>query len=302
MPIAVFRGVYAIPPTPFHDDGSIDEASLERCIEFCLDAGAHGIVSPVVASEAAALLDDERLRVAELVTERVRGRVPVVIGVSAASEMASVRFTHHAADIGADAVITMPPGGGLSRPDEIVAFYRAVARAAAPLPVWIQHYPGPGGTAMSPELLARLMTEVPGVDWLKEESAHAPQVMTRVMELAGDRLRGVMGGMGGRYLLDEATRGACGTMPACEVVDVHVRVWQAIARGDREEARRIHTRLLPLLNFEAMYGYPVWKGVLVRRGVIAAARTRVPGAAVLDERSEQELDRLLADLADLLTV
>ncbi|HEV2129128.1 MAG TPA: dihydrodipicolinate synthase family protein [Thermomicrobiales bacterium] len=302
MPTGAFRGVYAIPPTPFHDDGSIDETSLARCIEFCLNAGANGIVAPVVASEAAALLDDERMRVAELVTEQVRGRVPVVIGVSGASEPASVRFTRHAGSIGADAVITMPPGGGQARSEEILAFYTAVARAAAPLPVWIQHYPGLCGTSMAPELLAQLVTEVEGVDWLKEESVHAPQVMTRVRELAGDSLNGVMGGMGGRYLLNEAARGACGTMPACEVVDVHVRIWQALERGDREEARHVHTRLLPLLNFEAMYGCPVWKEVLVRRGVIASARTRIPEAAVLDARSQQELDRLLADLGDLLTV
>lgn len=296
-----FRGVYAILPTPFHEGGSLDELSLGRCVEFCIAARAHGIVTPVVASEAAALLDEERLRVAELVLARVHGRVPVVVGVSGLTEPATLSYSRHAVSIGADAVIAMPPGDGRAGESEILRFYAAVARAVEPLPVWIQHYPGPGGTVMSPELLVRLLTEIPGVDYLKEESALAPQVMSRVRDLAGDSLKGMMGGMGGRYLVDEVGRGASGTMPACEVVDIHVAIWSALERGEHDEARRLHTRLLPLLNYEAMYGFPVWKHVLARRGVIDSARTRIQGAARFDTHNHRELDRLLADLDDLLT-
>lgn len=297
-----FRGVFAIPPTPFHDDGSLDEESLRQCIDFCIEAGAHGIVTPVNASESIALVDAERLRVAEIVVERVGGRIPVVIGVSGVSTAASVLYSQHAASIGADAVIAMPPYVRHPPADEIVDFYAAVARAADPLPVWIQDYVGPVGTPMSPALLARMLHEIPGVDYLKEETAYAPQVMSKVRELAGDSLRGVMGGMAGRYLMEEFQRGACGTMPACEVTDAHVLIWDALERGDEDEARRLHTQLLPLLNYEAMYSFTIYKEVLVRRGVIASARTRVPGAGTLDAENHRELDRLLRDLEPLLRV
>jgi 4-hydroxy-tetrahydrodipicolinate synthase len=110
-----------------------------------------------------------------------------------------------------------------------------------------------------------------------------------------------MGGMAGRFLLEEFRRGACGTMPACEVADAHVRVWQALEGGDQAEARRLHTLLLPLLNFEAMYSFTVYKEVLLRRGVIASARTRVPGAGVLDAENRRELDLLLRGLESLLS-
>jgi len=297
-----FRGVFAIPPTPFHDDGSLDEESRRQCIDFCIEAGAHGIVTPVNASESIALVDAERLRVAEIVVERVGGRIPVVIGVSGVSTAASVLYSQHAASIGADAVIAMPPYVRHPPADEIVDFYAAVARAADPLPVWIQDYVGPVGTPMSPALLARMLHEIPGVDYLKEETAYAPQVMSKVRELAGDSLRGVMGGMAGRYLMEEFQRGACGTMPACEVTDAHVLIWDALERGDEDEARRLHTQLLPLLNYEAMYSFTIYKEVLVRRGVIASARTRVPGAGTLDAENHRELDRLLRDLEPLLRV
>lgn len=296
-----FRGVFAIPPTPFDDAGNVDEGSLRRCVDFCVASGVHGLVAPVNASESIALTDGERLRVADVIVEAAGGRVPIVIGVSGVSTAASTLYARHAARSGADAVIAMPPYVRHPPSDEIVDFYRAVAEAARPLPVWIQDYVGPIGTPMSPALLARLLREVPGVDFLKEETLFAPQIMTAVREQAGDSLKGVMGGMAGRFLLEEYRRGACGTMPACEVADAHVRVWNALDSGDEEEARQLHGQLLPLLNYEAMYSFTIYKEVLVRRGVIASARTRVPGAGVLDAENGRELDLLLRDLAPLLT-
>ena len=291
-----FRGVFAIPPTPFDDSGAVDEPSLLSCIDFCIDAGAHGIVTPVNASESIALLDTERQRIAELVVDRVANRVPVIIGVSGVSTEASVLFSKHASRIGAHAVIAMPPYVKHPPQNEIFEFYSAVARAADPLPVWIQDYVGPIGTPMSPILLARLLRDIPGVDYLKEETSFAPQVMSEVRELAGESLKGVMGGMAGRYLLEEYRRGACGTMPACEVVDAHVPIWNALERGNEQQARALHTKLLPLLNYEAMYSFTIYKEVLVRRGVIASAKTRVPGAAVLDTENSRELDILLEEI------
>jgi 4-hydroxy-tetrahydrodipicolinate synthase len=297
-----FRGVFAIPPTPFDDLDNVDEVSLRRCVDFCVDAGTHGIVAPVNASESIALTDAERLRVTEVLVEQAAGRVPVVVGVSGLSTAASVLCARHAARVGADAVIAMPPYVKHAPADEIYDFYSAVARSADPLPVWVQDYVGPIGTPMAPTLLARMFTEIPRVEYLKEETALAPQVMTRVRELAGASLKGMMGGMAGRYLLEEYRRGGCGTMPACEVADAHVLVWSALERGDEGEARRLHTQLLPLLNYEAMYSFTIYKEVLVRRGVIASARTRVAGAGKLDAENHRELDLLLRDLQPLLTV
>lgn len=300
MRTSEYRGVFAIPPTPFDDEGNLDEASLESCLDFCLAAGAHGIVTPVNASESIALVDSERLHVAELAVAQIDGRIPVIIGVSGVSTAASVLYARHAAKIGADAVIAMPPYVKHAPPSEIVDFYSAVAAVAEPLPVWIQDYVGPIGTPMSPALLTQMLKEIPGVDYLKEESAFAPQIMSQVRELAGESLKGMMGGMAGRYLLEEYRRGACGTMPACEVVDAHVLIWNALEQGDEVEARKLHTQLLPLLNYEAMYSFTIYKEVLVRRGIIASARTRVTGAASLDSDNGKELDILLQQLEPML--
>ena len=118
-----FRGVYAIPPTPFTDDDRVDEASLRRCVDFCVENGADGIVAPVNASEGPFLTDGERRRVVEIVVEQTNRRVPVVAGVSAQSTRASVEYARQAEEAGADSVMAMPPFVRHPSADEIPPFY-----------------------------------------------------------------------------------------------------------------------------------------------------------------------------------
>ena len=294
------RGVYTIPVTPFDRDGALDEAALRRCVEFCVRAGAHGLVAPVNASEFTSLTDAERMRVAAVVVETAGRRRPVVIGVSGTSGRHAAQFARDARRIGADAVIAMPPYVRKAAGEEVVEYFRTVA-GAAELPVFIQNYQAPVGTPLNAAFLARIVKEVDGVEYVKEETLPAGHVITEVLRQAGPRLRGVMGGMAGRFLLDEHRRGICGTMPACEVTDVHVQLWDALEAGDDKRARAIYQRLLPLLTIEWLYGASVYKEVLRRRGVIQSTVTRDAGLHKLDELDHKELDAILADVGELFT-
>ena len=296
-----WRGVFTIPVTPFDAVGDVDEQSLERCVRFCVDAGAHGVVAPVNASEAPLLSDDERKRVAEIVVATVARQVPVVVGVSGVTTRQSVDFARHARKVGADAVIAMPPYVKKASPAEIMDFYQQIA-AATELPVFIQNYGAPVGTPMSARFMADLVQQIEGIQYVKEETAEGTHLMTELLSLAGPRLKGIMGGMAGRYLFNEVRRGACGTMPACEVTDADVQIWNALDAGDFAKARQIHNRLIPLLNIEAMYGAAVYKEVLKRRGIIDHATMRGPGLVQLDGFDQQELDEILEGISDLFTL
>ena len=59
--------------------------------------------------------------------------------------------------------------------------------------------------------------------------------------------------------------------------------------------------LLPLINYERMYGIAVYKETLLRRGIIATNLSRAPGA-VLDEDDRRELDVILKDVEELFTL
>jgi len=292
-----WRGVFTIPCTPFTDTGALDLASLRSEIAFCVDAGAHGIVAPVAASEAWTLTDEERRTVAEVLVETVAGRIPVVIGVSTGSAEASIIFARHAAAIGADAVIALPPSGPPASLEAIFAAFQKLS-AAVTIPIFVQNIDPPYGTRLPAAFVARLVRELEHVSWVKEETMPPGHAISAEIALAGTDLHGVMGGIAGRYLLDEVRRGACGTMPACEVTDVHVLIWEALAAGDERRARELFNRLLPLLNYEART-LGVCKAILVRRGVIATDYMRQHAGNPLDELDRRELDAILDDLRDL---
>ena len=297
-----WRGVFTIPVTPFTERGDLDEESLKRLVDWCVRAGAHGIVAPVNASEGPTLTDEERRRVMQIVIETTAGRIPTVIGVSATGVHSSLLFTQWTRELGGDAVMAMPPyGARLTDPEAIFGFYQAVADAADGLPVFIQNWSGAQGTPMGAALVVRLLQEIPNVSYAKEETTNASHLMTATLAGAGDACLGVMGGIGARYLFDEFRRGACGTMPACQTTDIHAQVWNALDGGDEAGARRIFNRLLPLLNLEALFGAAIYKEVLRRRGVIASATMRGYKTSSLDAFDHKELDAIWADVSPLFT-
>lgn len=287
-----FRGVYTIPVTPFSEDGAIDFDALRRVVDFCLACGAHGIVAPVNASEFSSLSDDERRLVAETVIERTAGRAPVVIGVSGVSAEVAVMHARHAEEHGADAVIAMPPYVRKASSDEVFAYFAALDRAVS-LPIFIQNYGPPVGTPLSGEMMGKMVRELEHVSYIKEELGPPGHQISSALRVGGAALAGVMGGMAGKFLLDEYRRGACGTMPACEATDVHVQIWDALEAGDAQTAREIHTQLLPMLSFETNFGTGAYKEILRRRGVLTCTRGRAVGHPALDADDHRELDAIM---------
>ena len=233
-----WQGVFAILCTPFTTEGALDLQSLEREIQFCLEARAHGLVSLVNASEYWTLSDDERLRVADFTIKAVARAVPVVIGITSGSAAWSLKFAQHAQDHGADAVIAMPPTGRPVNEVECFRYYETLTSVLR-IPLFVQNHDAPLGTRMSAALVSRIVRELPHADWVKEETLPAGHAISFEIAACGPKLRGVMGGMAGRYLFDEYTRGACGTMPACESVDIHVKIWDHLTGGAPDKAREI---------------------------------------------------------------
>ena len=292
-----FRGIFPVVLTPYAEDGSIDMATLAREVDFSVEAGTHGLVFPVLGSEFQYLSDAERRAAVEVVVRQAGGRVPVVAGVAAADPRAAAEHAAHAAGCGADAVIALPPYPGQPGRDELRSYYRAIAEAAG-RPVFIQHT----HAGMDAAFIERLLRDIPNVEYVKEESDPSAHQISALLARCGAVSSGVFGGAHGRWMLSELRRGATGFMPATELTDVHVQIWDAWHAGNRERAREMFNLLLPLINLLGLLGLPMCKEVLVRRGVFASTATRVPGSVQLDDEDHRELDAILAGLQPLLRV
>ena len=140
---------------------------------------------------------------------------------------------------------------------------------------------------------------VPQIAYVKEEAMPSGARISQMLAAKPSTLRGVFGGAGGRYITDEIARGSIGTMPACELTELHVALWAAHQRGDRAAVRDAFNRMLPLLNFQAVFRMAMTKETLRRRGIIGHASKRAAGPE-LDAGDQRELTELLADLGDVL--
>lgn len=292
-----YRGIFVIVTTPFTDSHELDEAGLRATLDFCFAAGVHGVVANALASEGLYLSEAERRRAAEIIVGAAKGKVPAVIAVSAPHYHIAASHARHAEAIGADAVMALPPMLNPATPADIKAYYRAIS-AATSLPLVLQNALGSGMTTMSAAMIAELVNELPNARFVKEESGYPAQTAGEIIRLAGDRLEGVMGGRAGRTFMEELRHGVCGTMPACEIADVHVALWNAIEAGDARRARTIFQRLLPLLDLEASYGMPMMKEVLRMRGVISGTAVRQSGFRGLDAEARAEIATVMDDLVD----
>ena len=285
------QGIFPVLQTPLDGDGNLDANSLAREVDFCIAAGAHGLVYPALGSELQYLSDRERQQLVEVVLRTAADRAPVVVAVSAPSAAIAAEHARHAAHVGARALMALPPYITPGTPDEILGYYRTIGQAAD-LPIVVQN----AAHGMAPALLVRLLNEVAQIRYIKEEASPSAHNISAVLNAVGERCEGIFGGAFGRWMLSELRRGARGFMPAAEVTDVYVQVWDAYQAGDEARARTIFNLILPLINQLMLLGLRVSKAVLVRRGVFQSTQMRMTGALELDADDERELDAILDDL------
>jgi 4-hydroxy-tetrahydrodipicolinate synthase len=291
-------GVFPVLATPFLRDGAPDTAGLRSIARYVIDAGADGVVFPGVASEYDTLIADERFALAELVASEARGNAAFVVGGSAADPETTLRVAQRAKDQGAAAIMVMAPKT-ITEPAAASEFFRRVAASANGVPIMLQNAPPPAGSGLPVSVVLDIARAVPQIHYIKEEALPAGARITQMLAGAPPTLRGVFGGAGGRYITDELARGAVGTMPACELAELHVALVAAHRRGDRAQVRHCFNRMLPLLNFQAVFRMAMTKETLRRRGIIDAAVKRAAGPE-LDAGDQRELTEMLDEVADLL--
>jgi 4-hydroxy-tetrahydrodipicolinate synthase len=287
-------GIYAIMPTPFREDGSIDAPGIERLVDFELEAGVHGITILGILGEAHKLSEEERGHVVEAFVRRVNGRVPVIVGTSAAATDLAIRYSRQAAECGAAGLMVAPPTN-LRNLDAVREYYRRVHDATS-LPIVVQDEPVFSGVIMPAAFLASVTDALARARAIKLEEIPTPVKVGQVLASAKQPV-GVYGGVGGVYFYEELLRGAVGTMTGFAFPEVLVGVYTAFTAGDRNGARELFYRYLPIIRYEGqpVIGLALRKEILRRRGVIASATLRHPGP-VLDSGSRAELDEILNTL------
>ncbi|KNY32544.1 dihydrodipicolinate synthase family protein [Agrobacterium genomosp. 3] len=293
--VAGLKGILPVLPTPFLADGGIDEAGMKRLVVFALDKGVDGVVFPGFASEVETLNAAERATLLKIVVDAVAGRVPVVAGASAADWRDVVEHGRAASALGIRHLMVQPPKSVGTDAPALIEFLGKVVEALPEVEIILQNAPAPRGSDLSPQAIVEIVRALPQVTYVKEETLPAGPAISHIIAHAPSTLKGVIGGGGARYILDEYARGATAAMPALEIAEEHVAIDRALVAGRQEEARRIYVRTLPLLVLQAVYRMRLTKYVLARRGVIEGVGVRAP-TPELDAAAIADIDANLVEL------
>ena len=287
-----FSGVFPILPTPFRDDESVDEDSLRRLLAFMAGIGVDGVTVLGVLGEANRLGDRERESIVRTAVDVAGGHLPVIVGVSHPGTRATIELGRMAAELGADALMVAPSAEPVPSEARVAEYFGRVC-AASSLPVVLQDHPASTGVHLGVATIARIVADNPGIACIKAEAVpSAPKI--DALSAALSRPVPMLTGLGALYGQFDLERGSSGYNTGFafpEILQAHLAAWRS---GDRALARRIWGHFLPLIVFEQQPGVAVRKEILRRRGLLASAAVRHPGAG-LAPGSAAQLSTLLED-------
>lgn len=238
----MFEGLSVALVTPFKD-GAVDEAAVERLVDFVITGGTDVLVVAGSTGEAVTLTREERRRLYAAVQGANGGRARLVAGTGTNVTRDSIELTEEARALGYDGAMLVVPYYNKPTPAGQVAHFSAVARAVD-IPLILYNVPGRTGTNMTPETVARL-AELPNVVALKEASGSLDQVsaireLTDLTILSGDdSLTLPMLAIGARGIV--SVLGNVAPRPLKDLL-------QAFEEGRLIDAETLHKQLTPLMR------------------------------------------------------
>ncbi|MCK4267634.1 MAG: 4-hydroxy-tetrahydrodipicolinate synthase [Actinomycetia bacterium] len=244
-----FSGCHVPLITPFKDDLALDEPGLRQLVNHFIEVEkVDGLVPCGTTGESPTLTNEEHDRVIEIVVDETAKRVPVIAGTGSNSTQEAIVRTKHAESVGADASLQVAPYYNKPMQAGIMAHYEAIAKATN-LPIIIYNIPSRTGRNIEPKTIIEL-AKIDNIVGLKDAAGDLNQTMAIIRALTANGKPFYV--LSGEDPMTFAMMclGGHGTISAvANVVGREFTEMCHLARArEVEKARRIHYRLLPLIN------------------------------------------------------
>lgn len=169
MKMKKFSGL--IPPmvTPLAKPDKLDVKSTERMVKHLLDGGVDGIFLLGTTGEGPHLPYAVREALVKKVCAVVKGRVPVLVGITETDLEDALRFARTCKAFGASGVVAAPPYYFKLTQSECVAWFRELADRL-PLPLVVYDMPAHTDTTIEPATIATLARH-PNIVAMKDSSS-----------------------------------------------------------------------------------------------------------------------------------
>ena len=262
------RGCGTALVTPFHQDGSIDDANLRNLVAWQIDSRIDFLVPCGTTGETPTLTHDEWLHVIDTTVEVAAGRVPIVAGATSnATHEAVAKAKELAVRPGVDAILTASPYYNKPTQEGQYRHFKAIAEAVGDKPIILYNVPGRTAANLEPATLARL-ADIPNIVAVKEASGNLTQV-AEIIALCPEHFLVLSGD--DAVTLPVIALGGVGVISVAsnEIPHEMTSLTRAALSNDWTTARALNRKYLPLMqaNFIESSPLPV-KAVLTMMGKI----------------------------------
>src|SRR5437899_1082190 len=258
--------------TPLRAGGAeVDDDALQPYLIFLRDAGVDGVLLLGTTGEGILLSFSERK---SLISNAVRGPLPVLAHCGAQSTADTAALAAHAAEAGAQAVAVIAPPYFQLDDDALLAHFAAAARACAPLPFYVYELEKASGYAIPVAVVERLRETVDNVAGMKVSDAPFAKVAPYL-------LNGLDVYIGAESLIGEGlAAGASGAVSGLAAAFPEVVV-EAVRSGDSTAAGALRAIV------ERYPRHAALKAVVKARGVPLQEDVRLPLRGLTEpERAE----------------
>lgn len=256
------HGIFPALVTPYHPDGSLDEATL-RALVRRLMPHVHGFLVNGTTGDFPLLTREERRRAIAAVVDEVAGQRLVIAGTGAISTAETLLLTRDAQEAGADVALIVAPYYLRPGPAGLTTHYRTLSAALPDFPFMLYNIPQLVGQPIPPAVVAQLRATCPNLIGMKDTSGDMNYAF-QVREAAGYDFPILVGcdPIIGPALM----AGYWGTISASAnlIAPLWRAVFDAVQRGDSAAALNAQRRAQPIAQL-------VWRGssLAVRVGLEA---------------------------------
>ena len=237
------KGIIAPFTTPFTENGDINLNLIKPQVDWLIENGVHGLAAGGSTGEGHVLNRDEYVSLMRKTSEALNNRVPLVAGIIANSTSEVIARGQSVKSLNVSALQITPPSY-LFRPDDdaMVRHFKEIHEECQ-IPILI--YNVVPWCYLSPDLLLRIMDEVPGVLGVKQSAGD--------MKLFADLIRrakpeNMIFSAVDALLYSSYQLGAPGSIAAILTAapGPSVKLWNAVIAEDWSVAKDLHEKLMPL--------------------------------------------------------
>lgn len=241
-----FIGTFTALVTPFNDDGTVDIPALKKLINFQIQNGVNGLVPCGSTGEAATMTQEEMFLVIKTAVTQSNKRLPVIAGAGSNDTRKAVIYSQNAKKAGADALLHVTPFYNKPSLTGLIAHFKAISDAVD-LPIILYNVPGRTGSNITPDMVLKIIKQVPSIIGIKEASGSIAQITELIKKappefivLSGDdALTYPIMALGGHGVISVVSN---------QIPKQMTDLTSSALSGNWDTARKIHYEWLDLMN------------------------------------------------------